>query len=62
MTAGQIASLPFWALAAFFLLSTIACPCIRRPGETNVDLFRQSLTSMILTGVFAAVGAFVSHL
>lgn len=62
MTAGELASVPFWIIAAMMLYVTIAAPLKRNPGETNAMLVGQFIFFLFLTGVFSAIAAFVSHL
>lgn len=57
MTAGDIASVPFWILAFFALLGAVAMPMHRDPGETDAELIGQSLFCILVCGVFAVVAA-----
>jgi hypothetical protein len=57
MTAGTIASIPFWTIAAFSLYVAIVAPTKRAPGETNINLIGQFLLFLFLSGVFSAVAA-----
>jgi hypothetical protein len=62
MTAGILASIPFWIIAGVVLYVTIACPLKRNPGETTNMLLAQFFFFLFLTGVFSAIAAFVMHL
>lgn len=54
MTLLQVASLPFWALALFFLVGAIAIPLGvgRKLSETADDLWKQSFQSFLAFAVF----------
>lgn len=62
MTAGILASIPFWIIAGDMLYMTIAMPLKRNPGETTSMLLAQFLFFLFMTGIFAAIAACVMRL
>ena len=62
MTAGILASIPFWIIAGVLLYVTIAAPLQRNIGETTNMLLAQFFFLLFVTGIFAAIAAFVMHL
>lgn len=63
MTAWQFASLPLWALGLIFMAMAlpVGMGVGQRPHETNADLGRQMLTSIVLGVGLLITAAWMWH-
>lgn len=55
-----IASVPFWILGTIGLLSAATAAPARRPDETDADIVKQVLSSLLFAGVFYIIAALIA--